>query len=199
MKKSTSRRARAVIAGAAVLGLGAAGTLAVWVDSEFLTATFTSQAGFWVESAAAEDGPYSSHGSESEAAQLNFDFPAGGLEVGEPVSAEFWLRMASETTGIVSVAAPEMEFGELDGRIEVTVTQGGCTGTVPGRELQSGTLEELSPAPEAFTLPAGVGENPGRAQPVCITATLNSLEGLPAGEYSTGQVTWEFLVAEAEI
>lgn len=192
---SSTHRRRAVLAGAAVLGLGAVTTLAFWTDSEFLTARFGAS-GFQVQSATASEGPYSSHDSAGDAAELQFDFPTGELQVGQSTSAEFWLRMTSESAGAVHVLAPTVEREDLDGLVGVRVSQGSCE--APDEVLQEGLLEELEDAPAAFLIPAATELNPGLAQPVCITATLNDISGLPAGEHSTGRVAWEFLVTEAE-
>lgn len=193
MSCSMRYRGRAVLAGAAVLGLGTAVTLAVWSDSEFLSAPFWSPA-FQVESATTPEEAYSPHDSADDEVALEFDFPAGELEEGRPVSAEFWLRMASESTGTVSVLAPTVENEDLNGLINVAVAEGSCDSQ---REvLQEGLLEELADAPGAFHLPAGVAREPGLAQAVCITATLNDISELPPGEHSTGRVGWEFRVTE---
>lgn len=190
---SRPRRTRAVFAGMAVIGLGAMGTLALWADSEFVLAPFGA-VGFQVESAITESGPYESHDSGESAALLQFDFPAGELVEGEPVTAEFWLRMASGSVGSVSVLAPTVENDDLNGLIDVTVAQGSCNSA--GRVLQQGLLEELVAASGAFQLPAGVAGNPGPAQGICFTATLNDISELPVGEHSTGRVGWEFRVTE---
>lgn len=190
---SPSRRNRAVLAGMAVIGLGAVGTLALWADSEFVIAPFGA-VGFQVESATAESGPYESHDTADSEATLEFNFPAGGLVEGEPVSAEFWLRMVSESTGSVTVSAPTVENDDLNGLIDVTVAEGSCDSA--GQVLQEGNLEELAAAPEVIQLPAGAAGGPGPAQAVCVTATLNDISELPVGEHSTGRVGWEFHVAE---
>ncbi|MGD7001572.1 SipW-dependent-type signal peptide-containing protein [Corynebacterium halotolerans] len=192
----TSRRVRAVIAAAAVLGFGSVATLAFWSDSEFLSATFWSP-GFQVEGATSASGPFESHDSADDAAALQFVLPAGELAEGEPVSTGYWLRMASESTGTVSVLAPTVENEELNGLIDVAVAKGSCDS--PGEVLQEGLLEELADAPDAFNLPAGVDGEPGSAQAVCITATLNDISELPAGEHSTGRVGWQFRVTEEAV
>lgn len=188
-----SRRIRAVLAGVAVIGLGAVGTLALWADSEFVIAPFGA-VGFQVESATAESGPYESHEAAANEATLGFNFPAGGIVEGEPVSAEFWLRMVSESTGSVNVSAPTVENEDLNGLIDVTVAEGSCDSA--GQVLQEGILDELAVFPEAFQLPAGAEGEPGPAQAVCITVTLNDISELPVGEHSTGRVGWEFHVTE---
>lgn len=187
------RRYRATLAGLAVLGLGAAGTLALWSDSEFAFAPF-SALGFAVESATAATGPFNNHSSTDDAAVLDFPFPQEGLRVGEPVETEFWLRMASGGDGTVQVLSPEVEQSDLAGLIDVAVTQAACGS--PGPVLQQGTLDTLGDATETFTLPGETDGEPGQPQPVCITATLDDVTGLRAGDHSTGQVVWEFLVTE---
>ena len=191
-------RTRAVLAGAAVLGVSATVTLAAWSDSEFAAGVFSFQPRLVAEGASAQDGPYESHRTAGNAAELDFAFPAGGLQTGEPVSAEYWLRMVSELPATVTLTAPTIENGELDERIEVTVTDAACGQT--GSALQSGLLGDLQEAPGAFTLPAATSAGPGAAQPVCITAELVDTDGLQAGQpYSTGSVNWTFMLTEIEI
>lgn len=188
-----NRRIRAVLATAAVLGVGAVGTLALWSDSEVIFGQFRSVA-FTVESAPAPGAEFVEHESPGEALPLNFELPADGLSEETPVDAEIWFRMASETGGEVRVLKPAVEQSDLAGYIDVRVSKGAC-GT-PGDVLQQGLLESLVDAPEPLILPAGTATGPGPAQGFCIESRLRDTTSLPAGHYSTGQVEWEFVVTE---
>lgn len=192
------RRIRALLAGAAVLGLGSLGTLALWTDTEFFNAAFNALARFRVEAATSSAGPWAPHGSVGDAATLTFELSGQGLVENEPVSAEFWLRMNTEAAASVQILAPTVEDGELNDYITVSIDSGTCS--APVAELQEGLLGELIHAEPvaAFDLPGGQNDQPGTAQPVCITATLGDTSDLPAGEYSTSHVFWEFLVTEKE-
>lgn len=188
-----SRGIRVLPAAAAVLGLGAVGTLALWSDSEIMSGQFRSVA-FIVESAPAPDAGFAAHESPAEALPLNFDLPADGLNGETPVDAEIWFRMASATTGSLRVLAPTVENSELAGYIDILVSEGAC-GT-SGKVLQQGRLDTLIDAPEPLTLPAGTAAAPGAAQGICIESRLGDTTSLPAGHHSTGRVEWEFLVTE---
>lgn len=188
-----NRRFRAVLAAAAVLGVGAVGTLALWSDSETLFGQFRSVA-FTVESAPAPGAEFVEHESPGEALPLDFEFPVEGLNEETPVDAEVWFRMASETGGVVQVLEPTVEQNDLAGHIDVLVTEGACGES--GAVLQQGLLETLVDAPEPLTLSAGTAIGPGPVQGICVEAQLRNKASLPAGNYSTGQVEWEFVVTE---
>lgn len=187
------RRLRAILASAAVLGLGAVATLALWSDSEFIFGDFTST-GFTVESAPSSTATFEEHDSRDGAVMLNFDLPFGGLVPGEPVETELWFRMATATSGEVQVLAPVVERADLNGHVDISVSTGACS--VGGQVVQSGLLGELAPATETLKLPPGDGAGPGITQALCIEATLRDISALPAGNYSTGALEWSFAVTE---
>ena len=191
------KRTRALLAGATVLGIGAAGTLAVWSDAEFASGFFSFTPRLVAEGSSSQAGPFASHESAGDAAELSFDFPADGLQLGEAVEAEYWLRMVTDAPASATITAPDVENERLSSNIDVTVTDGACGQS--GTALQSGRLGELQEA-TAFTLPAGTPDGPGAAQPVCITAELVDTDGLEHGEpYSTGSVNWNFVLTEVEV
>lgn len=147
-----------------------------------------------MESATSPTGPFHNHAVAGDAAVLDFPFPQEGLRVGEPVSAEFWLRMGTGGDGSVRALRPETTDSDLGALIDITVTQAACGS--PGPVLQQGPLDSLGDAAGTFLLPGGIEGQPGEARPVCITATLEDTAELPAGNHSTGRVVWEFAVTE---
>lgn len=92
MQQSTrSRKLKAVLASGAVLGIGAAVTLAAWTDNEAATASFSSGV-FLLESTTDGD----SWTSNEEPVALSFD--ASDLTPDDSVAALFGLRLSDETT-----------------------------------------------------------------------------------------------------
>lgn len=195
----TSRRVRAVIAAAAILGFGTVATLALWTDSEFAYGFFRTQS-FGVESAPTpNESEFDSHDSVDGAVSLDFGVNGSRLTEGQPVSDEMWLRMSGEASGDVQLFAPTISppvTNDLSPYVDVRVSLGAC-GT-DGEVLQYGRLSELSRADPAqtFRLEGGTESSSGSPQAICIDAELAHIAGLPAGEYSTGTILWEFVITE---
>ena len=106
-----SRKVRAIAAGGAVLGVGAAVTLAAWSDSEFAQGTFAS--GQFGIQGSADGQAFADHTTAEGALVLNFDdvdVDADSMQPGQTVTADYWLRT--------------IEGGEA-----ATVTFEGATGT----------------------------------------------------------------------
>ncbi|MFP7761554.1 SipW-dependent-type signal peptide-containing protein [Marisediminicola sp. LYQ85] len=91
-------RARAVLAGGLVLGVGAAITLAAWNDSEFATGVFTSGSFNLEGNEVTAAGPYSDHAEPGDAAALTFTAPFDNLAPDDVVYSGYWLRLAAGTT-----------------------------------------------------------------------------------------------------
>lgn len=188
-----SRRLRALAAGAAVVGLGAAGTLAAWSDTEFVGALVSARGDFVVESSTAPTGPFESH--RTATAALPLDLAGDSLRPGDSAQAEIWIRMRSDSTGGLSVKAPITADYELHDYLIVEVADAACG--AGGELLQSGALGSLAAAPDALTLPAGTDGKPGEAQALCVTVTVaETVTQLGPGTYSTGSLVWEFPVVE---
>lgn len=189
MKSTQNRKGKAVAASGAVLGLCAVATLAAWSDSEFARATIFSGS-FHVEASQTQDFT-----DPSEV--LNFNFiPDGKITPDTEVQATHWLRVAKGNQATVTVKAPTAEKADIAKLFDVTVTTGPCD--TNGDTIQSGKLTELNHATNALTLPAASGTAPGEARALCFTATLPSsaIADLPAGDYTTGAVTWPITVTE---
>lgn len=98
-------KVRAVLAGAVVLGVGGAATLAAWNDSEFATGTFSASTFGIVGST---DGTqFSEHTHAGDAATLSFTVPGGGLSPNTTVYALFSVKTTEASTvgGTVALTA----------------------------------------------------------------------------------------------
>lgn len=99
--KTTQRKVLAVLAGGLVLGVGVAGVLAAWNDSEFATGTFT--AGAFDLEGSTDGTTFSDHNVDDgdTAAALAFTLPAGvvgNMSPSDTVYAGLWVRLAAGTT-----------------------------------------------------------------------------------------------------
>lgn len=89
-KRRRSRRIRALLAAGAVFGVGAAGTLAAWNDSEYATTTITAGT-FGIVSRADQEG-FMSHETDD---RLAVPLDAAGLYPGQKRVAYVQIRTAS--------------------------------------------------------------------------------------------------------
>lgn len=98
-------RLRAVLAGALVLGVGAAVTVAAWNDSEFATGSFTAST---FEIVGSTDGAqFNEHPDAANAAALSLTAPFDAMSPGTTVYARFVVKTTDASTvgGTVSLAA----------------------------------------------------------------------------------------------
>lgn len=181
MSSNTSRKARALAAGGAVLGLGAVVTLAAWSDSEFVEGTFGTD-NFGIQAAT----DYESFGEHAEkGSALALTLPDTTLVPGETIALPYQIRnvdggadsvvtyqgAVSEQTDLT--AALTTEFVLIDGRE--------CAPAVAGETLDAG---------EAFFL-----DTEKRQQNLCVKVTLSDTYTNPLAQDST--VVWEFVAKEA--
>ncbi|QGH68628.1 SipW-dependent-type signal peptide-containing protein [Pseudactinotalea sp. HY158] len=100
MKQSTrSRKFKAILAGGAVLGVGAAVTLAAWSDDQAATGTFTTGT-FALQSST--DGTNWANNGQSAPATLAFD--AGTLAPSDTVAAPFGLQVTGDYSADVTMS-----------------------------------------------------------------------------------------------
>lgn len=122
-KADRLRRVRALLAGGLVLGLGAAGTLAAWTDSEFATGVFTS-------------GQFNIQGNvtgSTETGWHDYDTPPGG-------NLAFTVAPSAMTPGQSVYAPLNLRVGPEASNYDASVTVAGAP---------AGPTED-SPADAAF-------------------------------------------------
>lgn len=96
--RTTTRKftkARAILAGGLVLGVGAAVTLAAWNDSEFATGTFAAGE-FGIEGATTGE-PFAEHDTEETAEVLEFEVDADTLTPGDAVYAGYGVQLTADS------------------------------------------------------------------------------------------------------
>ena len=149
-KRLRSRRMRAVLASGLVLGVGAAGTLAVWNDSEHTTTTFT--AGQFGIVGAVNGGSFSEHASAGAAASLVFAAPlvsTSAMAPGNTVYALFSVKTISPSVkGSVQLTADSGNGAGLGQYLVYSVRTIGGT-TCDGTTFGAGT--EVVPATQPLT------------------------------------------------
>ena len=180
MSALKNRKARALLAGGVVLGVGATMTLAAWSDSEWATGTFGT-GGFTFEGST--DGTaYSDHAAPGTAAALNFQVDASNLTPGDSVQSTYWVKAVGSDAS-VTIAKPatatDADPDLLDALTVAFYNNIDCTGTA----ITTGDLKDTSVAARTAT--------DGTALATCIRVTLDADYSNPAA-LNTGAVAWEF-------
>ena len=189
-----SRRARAILAGGLVLGIGAAITLAAWNDSEFATGTFTSGQFNLVGSI---DGVTFTE-NDVTPADVTFSTNFDNLSPDETVSAPFVVHLDAATTdnADLSVASAvgsgaaeaELTYGivTVDAFVDCTpVAVGTATLVAPGTALDA--VDATVPLP-SVPVTQGVGAAPGADVFLCVQVTSSAT----LVQNTTAVGTWEF-------
>lgn len=182
-----SKRAKAILAGGLVLGIGAAITLAAWNDSEFATGIFAGGA-FSIEGST--DGTtFSEHPTEAAAAPLTFAVEADNLAPEEPVYAGFAVQLTAASTYAATVDIEASSTAPIASSLTysvVTTTTFGCDAAsfAAGDALVTDAATTSSTAADIFTLGAAT-------TPVYLCFEVTPAASLPQASPS-GTVVWEF-------
>ncbi|SMQ73897.1 SipW-cognate class signal peptide [Plantibacter sp. VKM Ac-1784] len=182
-----SKRAKAILAGGLVLGVGAAITLAAWNDSEFATGIFAG-GGFGIEGST--DGTaFTEHPTEAAAAPLTFAVEADNLAPEEPVYAGFAVQLTAASTyaGTVDITATSGATiaSSLTYSVVTTATFGcDAASFAAGTALVTDAATTSSTAADIFTLGAVT-------TPVFLCFEVTPAASLPQSSPS-GTVVWEF-------
>lgn len=196
--RSKSRKVKAILAGGLVLGLGAAITLAVWNDSEFVTGTFG--AGHFNVQGSADGKEFADHttSASGDVATLSFSTGFDNLSPSQTVASPYVLHLDKDTTtgatvSVNSATSSGAAESELTYKIVEVAAFGDCTPTARGTStiVAAGTALDSSYGAVAFTLTksATLGTDPGADVFLCIQVTSST--GLVQDTSATG--TWEFL------
>ncbi|MGO3885730.1 MAG: SipW-dependent-type signal peptide-containing protein [Mycetocola sp.] len=185
-----SKKARAILAGGLVLGLGAAYTLAQWSDSEWAQSTFST--GQFNLEGSTDGTTFSEHPTEGDAATLSFSADVSNLQPGQVTSSLFSVRLDAATTVDASVATTTAATGAaasaLSYRIVQVATPAACTVTATGTtivpEADLGTVGTVTP----FDLAPGAGSAAGASANLCIIVTADD----DLVEDTTASATWTF-------
>lgn len=182
-----SRKARAILAGGVVLGVGATMTLAAWSDSEWATGTFGT--GGFTFQGSTDGTAFSEHATPATAATLSFTLDASDLTPGASVEATYWVKAVGQDADVTITHAAISESADtaLVNALAVEFFNAATCGTAGGG-LASGALGITgAPAREA---------EDGEALPTCIRVTLDE-DFTTSTATTTGAVAWEFAAETA--
>ncbi|WP_344880483.1 SipW-dependent-type signal peptide-containing protein [Zhihengliuella alba] len=198
MGQENTRKARAIMAGGLVLGVGAVVTLAAWTDSEFAEGLFT--AGSYNLEGSDDGTTYADQDTAGTALDLTFSGLFANLTADTTVHAAYWLRLDAATTtdGTLTpagVTATDTVTGTANaGAISyeiIQVTAGDCElGTATGTVVASGTTLNAQEVANSVDLVANAAGTPGTAVPLCVSVTTG-----PEGTFLEGGNTsavWQF-------
>lgn len=192
-----SRSRRAILAGGAVLGVGAAATLAAWTDNTWVESTFTTTP-FNIEAAVDPDGKYWQDYSAPNGGTLGFSVASGGMLPGDSVYAPLNLKLTGGGTAdmLVRLSSPpsapsggnNVEFFNaltltLYEAAPANCSAAGIGSTPPIGAFSNAGLTQHAGA-DLVTLP-GNGDPVG----VCFKITLSPSAGI-AVQNGTSQLLW---------
>lgn len=190
MSALKSRKARAILAGGVVLGVGATMTLAAWSDSEWATGTFGTGGFTFQGSTTGQEGSFADH-PEGDPAALSFTLDANNLTPGDSVTAPFWVK-ATGAGATVTVKKPTLASAPsnlTDNLLVEYFNNDNCDGS----PAASGTLSGSTGAIADHNRGAATD---GVALATCIKVTLDE-DFTAATETTTGAVAWEFAAETA--
>ncbi|MFE5835390.1 SipW-dependent-type signal peptide-containing protein [Arthrobacter sp. NPDC056493] len=198
--KSKRRKAKAILAGGLVLGIGAAVTLAAWNDSEFAKGIFDS-GHFDIEGTADPNVNFADHEDDVSAAALTFTTSFSNMSPGGKVAAPYALRLDKDSTYKASVSVDATADGDANAisSLSYTITQvasfAACHVDPTGTSIAQGaTLDSaVNNTPVVLETSANVGTDAGDEKFLCIQVTAGS--GLEQDKTVTA--TWEF-IAESQ-
>lgn len=206
-----SRKRRSLLAGGAVLGLGAAATLAAWSDDVWVLSSFTTSP-FSVEAAVDPDGDDWQKFIDSPGGGLAFELRTSGMLPGDSAYAPLNLRVArGVSSGLVTLADtptlgdPSGNNANLFNTLVLSlyaVEPGDCNadGTASGDiigEFEDATLPYGIGA-DLVTLPSP-GEQPyGHEVGICFKVTLPVDAGPGVAGGSADDLVWNLKAEPVE-
>lgn len=175
-KKRFGTKAKAILAGGLVLGVGAAITLAAWTDQEWAIGNF-STGEFGIEGST--DGTtFASHPDVGSAAPLSFSVGTTDLTPGDVVFAGFAVQLERTSTRQASVVIDQVDTDAIDGTSADYVL-------TDAMACDAGAFTAGTDA-ATFSLDALT-----KVQYVCFKVTAGTQAMLAKGE--TGSFAWEFV------
>lgn len=168
-----AKRVRAILAGGAVLGVGAAITLASWNDSEFAKQTFT--AGTFVFQGSTDGTVFTDHATAGTAAVLTA--PLTGLTPND-VTYRLYSLKATGAAATVTPVAPTVADGAIPIATALTFTAVKITGTTCDATTYTGGTAVGS----TLALVDGTQAN------LCLRVTA----GPTLAQGATGTATWQW-------
>jgi len=167
-------KAKAILAGGLVLGVGAAITLAAWTDEEWAIGEFG--AGNFGIQGSTDNASWGDHVDEDSAAPLSFGVAAENLAPGDEVYAPFAVRLADDSNYAADVTVAQT--GGLTG-LSASFVETAAFGCDDGSDFDGGTPV----AGNGFTL-----DETKDTRYLCFKVTAD--DDLAQG--TSGDFLWEF-------
>ncbi|MCW4353473.1 SipW-dependent-type signal peptide-containing protein [Hoyosella sp. YIM 151337] len=190
------RKARAVLAGGIVLGIGAVVTLAAWNDSVWAEGEFATEA--WNVQGSVDGGStWDEYATAGTAGQLQFTLDNLAMVPGDTVYAPFALRVGPDPStldaSVVLNSAIVQTPGDFSNDLRLTVSGASPTACADGN---AGTTlpgwPSNSPLTAAGTTPITVSGS-GTQYDLCFAVHLPLNSGpYTGGQQLTGSVQWKF-------
>ena len=168
-------KARAILAGGLVLGVGAAITLAAWTDTEWARGVFGSGS-FGIEGST-NGTDFDDHPTSGAPASLNFAVGADQLAPGSTVYAPFAVQLTAGSTNAANVTVSQDASAAITGTSAsyVITTSATCDATSYGTGTNPNAASFSLAAPETPTF-------------LCFRVTADGT--MP--QSATGSFTWTF-------
>lgn len=202
--KRASRKAKALLAGGLVLGVGAAVTLASWTDQEWASGIFSTGT-FEIETSVdGENFDHPPHQITNGEAALQFDLTGTGatnMYPGQTIAAPFAMRLTDDTTYNANVKLKEasttthpnvehLSYGIV--QVEDSV---GCVPDATGMKeiVSAGTALNSIGDAATFNLQSGDESEAGSPITLCFQITAGEgLQQLTESESKRLTATWKF-------
>ncbi|SDQ63937.1 SipW-dependent-type signal peptide-containing protein [Microbacterium sp. cf332] len=187
-ERSSRRRrmALALTAGGLVLGVGAAVTLAVWNDSEFVTGTFGSGT---FDLQGSTDGAAFSSSPAAPGKTVTFELDADTLAPGDVVYAPFAVQLSDTSTNEASVTIENVIGGAIGDDLAYSLFVedafgATCSAATPpvGDEVVADRAANATGTVDVFDLTAA-----GEPVNLCFVVTAGAI-----AQGEVGTITWEF-------
>lgn len=190
--KNTSKKAKALLAGGLVLGVGAAVTLASWTDEEWVAASFASGSFTLESSTSHKNGADFADHSLDGGSTLNFKLPeASKLAPNETLAAPLSLRLDADTThdAIVTMnAESDQQIKGLNYEAIPVNSPEECSTGLPSNGAQH-ALGSAHAAVAPIHLSAGGSDTPGDPFTLCFVITAD--ENLAQNQ--SAEASWTFI------
>lgn len=180
-RKQISTKARAILAGGLVLGVGAAVTLAAWTDDEWAKGVFGTGT-FGIEGAA-DGGTFGEHPDAASAAGIDFTLAADTLSPGDSVYGGFAVRLVDGSDYAAEVAvstdASDAVAGTTSSYVYTTSATCDATAYAAGADANATSFDLTATGAPVY---------------LCFRVTADST--IQQGQ--SGQIVWHFAAASTD-
>ncbi len=186
-------KAKAILAGALVLGVGAAVTLASWNDSEVASGAF---AGGSFNLQSSTDGSVFTDNPVGQPATLSFSTTATNLSPNTTVYAPFAIQLAAGTTNAARVSVSGVAAGEAALISNLSYTMVTTSSITCDATAVAGGTTILTGSGAASASASDVIDLTSAATPTFLCIAVTGEKDLP--QVLTGSLTWSFTAVSTD-